>query len=191
MSPEQVVVNLIALHNDKPVERTRLQREAYLLNRCGGNFDISFVYYKYSPYSPALDEGIIDALTMGHVETEWRTGRYSIKHVLFKIKDTKMQPENLGKLPADKALDLLRKMNGDTSDTVLEIAAAIVFFRDEGRGRDHNQAVEETRLRKSIKATNERIEEAISLLRDLGLHRDDPGIGDPGLGPGASIPRPR
>ena len=41
---ENIVVNLIALHGGELVGRTRLQKEAYLLHRCGANFDLPFPF---------------------------------------------------------------------------------------------------------------------------------------------------
>ena len=56
------------------------------------------------------------------------------------------------------------------SDTVLELAATIVYFVENGHGVQ--EAVEETKTRKPIKANIERLEKAFSLIRDLRL---DPG----------------
>ena len=57
------------------------------------------------------------------------------------------------------------------SDIVLELAATVVFLRDEWDyyGKGETTAVEETKARKPRKATKERIDKAIALLRDLGL----------------------
>ena len=84
---------------------------------------------------------------------------------------------DLGGLPAAEARKLLRRMKNE-SDIVLELAATAVFLRDEWHyyGKDKvaaadatDAAVDETKRRKSRKATPERLEKALALLRDLGL----------------------
>jgi hypothetical protein len=40
----EIAVNLIALHDGELVGRTRLQKRAYLLHRCGAEFTLNFVY---------------------------------------------------------------------------------------------------------------------------------------------------
>ncbi len=46
MKAEDVVVNLIKLNDRELIGRTRLQKEAYLLDRCGAEFGLSFTYYQ-------------------------------------------------------------------------------------------------------------------------------------------------
>ena len=65
MNSEDIVVSLISMHGDELVGRTRLQKQAYLLHRCGANFDVSFVYHHYGPYSFDLVDGVTDARAEG------------------------------------------------------------------------------------------------------------------------------
>ena len=52
MNAEDIAAGLIALHENKELSgRKRLQKEAYLLHRCGANFDLPFTYHHYGPYS--------------------------------------------------------------------------------------------------------------------------------------------
>ena len=53
------------------------------------------------------------------------------------------------------------------SDIVLELAATIAYFVE--GGCNMKKAIEETKTRKPLKATPERIKTALSLLDDLGL----------------------
>ena len=69
-------------------------------------------------------------------------------------------------LSAAKARRLLKKVE-KVSDIVLELAAGIVYFTD--NGCDARAAAKETKARKSVKASAERLREAFSLIRDLGL----------------------
>lgn len=72
----------------------------------------------------------------------------------------------MGKLSAWKVRPLLESI-GSVSDFVLELAATIQFLRVQGGIPD--QAVEETKKRKALIAREERMERALSLLRELGL----------------------
>lgn len=168
---EDIVVDLIALHDGELVGRTRLQKEAYLLHRCGANFDLPFpfIYHHYGPYSLALADGLIDAHAGDRIDVEERLGSYGIRYAIFRSKGDHDAPDRLGDLSADRVRSLLREMQ-DVSDIVLELAAAIVFLREEG-GYAHD-AMEETKARKPLKATEARMEQALTLLRKLGLDHE-------------------
>ena len=168
MKAEEIVVNLIASHKDgRLVGRTRLQKLAYLLHRCGADFDLPFVYHHYGPYSFDLADGLTDARAEGRIEIEEQIGRHGIRYAIFKSKGDAGPQQRLGELSAKKARSLIRKMENVLDDIVLELAATIVFLRDEGGYGE--QAVKETEARKPLKATPERIREACDLLRALDL----------------------
>lgn len=171
---EDIVVDLIALHGGEPVARTRLQKEAYLLHRCGANFDLPlpFIYHHYGPYSLALADGLIDAHADDRIDVEERLGSYGIRYAIFRSKGDHA-PDRLGDLSADRVRSLLREMQ-DVSDIVLELAAAIVFLREED-GYVHD-AIEETKARKPLKATAARMERALMLLRKLGLDHHEAAV---------------
>ncbi len=168
MNPEDIVVGLVALHGGELIGRTRLQKEAYLLDRCGAEFGLAFEYYHYGPYSFELAGGLNEAQAEGAVEIEERPGRHRVPYAV--IKTAEAQPEAIGKLQADRAAELLDRMKY-VSDFVLELAATVVFLRDEWDyyGKEKVGPVEETKARKPLKATEERMGKALALLRDLGL----------------------
>ncbi len=168
MTAKDIVVNLIALYGGKLVGRTRLQKQAYLLHRCGGNFKLNFVYHHYGPYSFALADGLTDALAEGQIEIDEKPGRYGIQYAIFSLTGDGTEHDRIGGLSACKAGHLLKVMKDEVSDIVLEIAATILYLRDEGGYKD--QAVTETKIRKPLKATEQRIRKAHSLLGKLGLH---------------------
>ena len=170
MNAENIVVDLIALHGGELVGRTRLQKEAYLLHRCGANFGLGFTYHHYGPYSFDLAEGLTDALAEERITIEERPGRHRVPYAIFRSKNRVERPTHLGRLSADEAHAQLQKMD-KISDIVLELAATVVFLRDEWDYYDKGKtdAVEETKARKPLKATEERIAKAIALLRYLGL----------------------
>ena len=58
MNAEDIAAGLIALHENKELSgRKRLQKEAYLLHRCGADFDLPFTYHHYGPYSRIIHKG--------------------------------------------------------------------------------------------------------------------------------------
>ena len=170
MNPEDIVVGLVALNGGELVGRTRLQKQAYLLDRCGANFGLAFTYHHYGPYSFELAGGCADAEAERRIETEERPGRHGVPYAIFRSGGEGAAPDSLGALPAGRARALLGTMQA-ASDIVLELAATIVFLRDEWPyyGKGKTDAVEETKARKSLKATEARIDEALGLLRALGL----------------------
>ena len=166
MNAEDIVVDLIALNGGRLVGRTRLQKGGYLLHRCGANFGLPFIYYHYGPYSSDLASGCLDALADKRIKIEERPGRHRVRYAIFTLGKDARPSGRLGALSAAEARRLLKKME-KVSDIVLELAATIVYFVE--NGDDMKKAVEETKARKSIKASAERLREAYSLIRDLGL----------------------
>ena len=119
--------------------------------------------------------GLNDALADERIGVEERPGRHKVRYAVFRTDAERL--DTLGNLPADRAVSLLGRMKYE-SDFVLELGATVVFLRDEWHyfGKDKvaaadatGAAVEETKRRKTLKATPERLEKALALLRDLGL----------------------
>ena len=167
MDAKDLVINMIALCGGELVGRTRLQKQAYLLHRFGGNFNLQFVYYHYGPYSFDLADGVTEARADRLIEIEEKYGRYGIPYAIFRLAGDRAEQNRIGDLSATTARRLLGIMKDEVSDVVLEIAATILFLRYEG-GYD-DQAVAETKIRKPLKATEQRIAKAQSLLDNLGL----------------------
>ncbi len=170
MNAEDIVVGLIALNGGELVGRTRLQKQAYLLDRCGANFGLPYTYHHYGPYSFELAGGVDGARADGRIDIEEKRGRHGVPYAIFRCGEEAGRLERLGELPADEVRTLSEAMKG-VSDIVLELAATIVFLRDEWDyyGKGEVDAVEETKERKSLKATDERVARALALLRDLRL----------------------
>ncbi len=176
-----IVVNLVALNGRKLVGRTRLQKQAYLLKHCGVGFNLQFTYYHYGPYSFNLVEGLTDAVAEKRVKVTEKSGSYGVPYAIFRLPDqTPSETATSLTLFSDRAEQLISKMK-DVSDIVLELAATIVFLRDEwdyyGKKKtdiiqeDTRAAIEETRIRKPHKVHGENIQEAINLLTALELYR--------------------
>ena len=165
MTPDDIVVGLVALWGGKLVGRTRLQKGAYLLHRCGANLDLRFVYYHYGPFSFALAEGCLDARADDRLGIAEHRGPRAV-YGIFTTDRNSRPPDGVGDLTAEQARPLVERMKQETG-LVLEIAATVAFFRD--RGMDTQAAVAETKARKTVKASTERLDKAMRLLRDLGL----------------------
>ena len=178
MSAEDAAVGLVALNGGELVGRTRAQKVAYLLDRCGADFDLRFTYHHYGPYCFELANGLDAARAEGRIgHEEQLSARHGVPYSIFTSAEDEEDPTGLGDLPAAEARKLLRRMKNE-ADIVLELAATAVFLRDEWHyyGKDKvaaadatGAAVEETKRRKSRKATRERLDKALALLRDLGL----------------------
>ena len=165
MNADDIAVHLIQLSGGEVVGRTRLQKEAYLLDQCGAALGLSFTYHYYGPYSFELADGWEDARIEGRIKIDEQIGGYGVPYSIFTLKDCGRDPDNLGGLPAADASARLEKMK-KVSDIVLELAAATVYLKEEGYGE---RAIKELRIRKPLKATKELIEKATDLLHDLGL----------------------
>lgn len=72
----------------------------------------------------------------------------------------------MGRLSIDKGRQFSARMDKEPN-VVLELAATIVFLRDDENYGD--AAVEETKGRKPLKATPAYLRKALKLLQDLGL----------------------
>ena len=164
---EAIATGIVALHGTELAGRRRLQCLAYLLHRTGADFDLRFDYEE-GPFSAALAHGLDDALAVRLIDREQRPGRHGISHSYFTTLAPK--PASIGKLPADRVSEILEQAK-PFSGPVLEIAAAIVMLHDDWwyYGRDRIGAVDEVRRRKPLTANRERIDRALSLLRQLSL----------------------
>ena len=177
MNAEDIVPAMVALNGGELVGRTRLQKQAYLLDRCGANLGLRFTYYHYGPYCPDLAGGLHYALAEGWIDIEERPGRHSVPYAIFRSGEGIEPPARLGGLDAKTARKLIRRMKR-VSDIVLELAATVVFLRDQWHyygktkgdpAEETRAAVEETKARKPLKGTDERMAKARDLLLDLGL----------------------
>ena len=178
MNAEDIAAGLVALSGCPLAGRTRTQKLAYLLDRCGADFGLRFTYHYYGPYCFDLANGLDAARAGGRLSVEEQLStRHGVPYAIFTSTAGEEAPGSLGGLSAAKVRELLQRMRSE-SGIVLELAATVVFLRDEWHyyGKDRvsaadatNTAVEETKRRKSLKATPERLEKALALLGEFGL----------------------
>ena len=171
MRPENIAVNLVKLNNGRLVGRTRLQKVAYLLDRSGAEFGLPFTYHHYGPYSFELADGWADARAEGRIDIEEQRGRHEVSYSIFTLSESEDYSDDsggLGALSASDAREQLRKM-AHVSNVVLELAATIVYLKENGYS---DGTIEELKVRKPLKATDELVQKALHLLDSLDLGRE-------------------
>lgn len=161
---DEMVVSAVALSGGKLVGRIRLQKVVYLLEKLGMNSGAPFEYHHYGPYSEAISDALADAKFWGKIK----------ESVDFRVADgapyssfvTECEPpEAIGAMSASDARVLLQKFAGCTS-TVLELAATIHWLAYVEKVADWKAEIEK---RKVGKTGNGRIDQALALLKDIGL----------------------
>ena len=101
-----------------------------------------------------------------HIEEQ--LGRHGVSYSIFTLDESEIPPDDsgsLGELSASDAREQLKKM-AHVSNVVLELAATIVYLRENGYG---SGTIEELKIRKPLKATDELVQKALRLLVSLGL----------------------
>ena len=171
---EDLVINFLKLHEGDTVKGLRIHGEIYLLDRCGGEFGLQYIYQS-GPHCPELHGAIFDTHAQGRIEIENKIGRHRGRYTTLTVKDgDPTTNEEIGGLTRREGKHLIKKIE-TTSDFTLLVAATILFLHNEwwyfGKGRI--SAVEETMSRKHLTATRTRVDEALDLLRDLDLWEND------------------
>ena len=119
---DEIVFTLVALSGGEVVGRTRLQKEAYLLDRCGANLQIPFTYHHYGPYSFELADGWTDAAAENRITITQNPGRHGVPYSIFSLNAAlEGNPKFFGDLKSEDAVDKLDKMK-KVSDIVLELS---------------------------------------------------------------------
>jgi uncharacterized protein len=162
---EEIVTAVVAAAGGKLTSRVRLHKSVYLLDLLGLRSGFDFEYYHYGPYSRDLDNAVADAKAFELVSEDFeRRLSDGAPYSVFSLKGEPKQAA-LGDIGPDRASELLR-MFVDANVTVLELAATIDWlWRVEGR----KSWLLELKKRKSVKARDDRIEKAVSLLQSLGI----------------------
>lgn len=164
MSPDDIVVNLIRL-NGRQIDCERLQWEAYLLHRCGANFNVKFIYYHGGPYSHDLASGWENARYGERIAVEESKTRHGTPYWVSRRRDNDKEPGYVDGLGSHEVRLRLEKM-AEASDLVLELASAFVFLKEEYDAR----AIDELKIRKPRTTRNrDLLNRAFRLLSELEL----------------------
>lgn len=162
---ENLVRAVMQAADGEVVGRIRLQKIFYLLEQLGVEGGLRFSYYHYGPYSRELSDTLDELEIDGTVEEEnvpIEGGSYSV----YRLKKAPgREPSSLGRLPWEQLRKAIAAMKDRTSP-VIELAATIHWLREKERVEDWRK---ELKVRKPQKATDARIGEAETLLRQLGL----------------------
>jgi uncharacterized protein len=167
---DDLVVGTVALAGGELVGRIRLQKVVYLLDQLGMGSGAAFEYHHYGPYSEAISDAITDAKFWGHLKEDVKFRvTDGAPYSTFKI-STQVAPINLGDLTAEDARHHLEKFAGYSS-TVLELAATVHWLAFVEKVSDWRTEVE---VRKAGKTGNGRLQQALLLLKNIGLAPVEP-----------------
>jgi uncharacterized protein YwgA len=162
---EDIVAAVVAAAGEKLTSRVRLQKSVYLLDLLGLDSGFDYEYYHYGPYSRDLDNAVADAKAFDLLtESYGRRQSDGASYSIFEAKGV-TKPDALGKLPAERARELMRTFV-ETNVTVLELAATIDWL---WRFEMRTDWRTELKKRKSVRAREDRVEKAIGLLKQLDL----------------------
>ena len=161
--PIEMVTGLVALNDGELVGKVRLQKTFYLLDACGLQSGFDYDFHFYGPFSVDLSRAADDATALGRLKFEDRFGHHEVPYRVFKASHDAPSPDEPGALSVAEVREKLKIM-AKYSAAELEIAASIVFLRDNGYQDD---PVAETRRRKPATATANRIAKAQRLISEL------------------------
>lgn len=160
--PEEIVADVVAAAGGRLTSRVRFQKIVYLLEKLGVESGFAFSYHHYGPYSRDLDSAILDAEAFDKI-TEAFENRKSdgARYSVFVIK----APHNFSWLSNEKDRARVKEL-ASVNVTVLELAATAHWLAKEEKVADWNR---EIRARKGAKTAGNRLEEAVKLLKTIGL----------------------
>lgn len=154
---------LIVANDGQIVGKTRLQKMTYLLEAKSIGFGIEFDYHDFGPYSAEVAFAADDAESLGYIDTEERFGYHSVPYTVFK--STSVAPSFDDNAKIDRIRVALGVM-APYSALVLELAATAAYLERSGYTETR---WDEVRKRKPLKATDDRVESAKGLLKELDL----------------------
>ena len=141
--------------------KTRLQKSVYLLEAAGVGYGFDFSYHYYGPYSDELASAAADAHALKLIDVNEETSQAGLTYAVYVSRPGPMNDDGA----SERRQEILQILDG--YDVVaLELAATAHFLRQNGYAND---PWNETRRRKSVKATPQRVEKAQQLLSELGL----------------------
>lgn len=164
--PLDIVVGIIALNGGKLVGKTRLQKVAYLLDACGLGSGFDYDYHHFGPYSAEVAAAADVAEMLDRISSEEKPGFHSVPYVTYATSEkTPVQLSEMSGAEISQKLAIMEQY----SAIVLELAATIQYLED-AEGYSPSAAQDEVKVRKSAKASPDRLDQANDLLMKLGLH---------------------
>lgn len=155
------VAEIVALNEGCLRGKTRLQKSAYFLEAHQLGYGFEFEYHYYGPYSEDVAVAVEDARVRSLIDIERRLTSKGDAYSVFKLAQGFAENEIKCREERTKLLHVLSSY----STVTIELAATADFLMSKGE----NEAWAETKLRKTSKATPERIDSAKQLLQRLAL----------------------
>jgi len=152
------IKDIIDANGGRLIGRTRLQKSAYFLEAAGVGFGFDFNYHYYGPYSEDLAVAASDAEALKLIRLAWETSQNGVPYAVYESRSD--QSVRLGNARREEILRIL----GNYDAISLELAATAHFLAQNGY---ENDPWSETRRRKLVKATDDRIAKAKRLLGEL------------------------
>lgn len=159
------LAGLIAAHPDRKVfGRTRLQKEVKLLQSLGFPTDYSYLIHFYGPYSEGLlsDIGLLESIGLVDESDAVSVADQNQYYIIRASPDAELSEIESFRDEIDKL--------AAASTVVLELAATYNAYRD--AGADHDDAIRRVMRKKGDKCDGGNLEEALSLLGNLGLENE-------------------
>jgi uncharacterized protein len=162
MTTPEAVKAILECTGGRIVGKTRLQKSAYFLEAAGVGDGFDFSYHYYGPYSEDLAVAAGDAEALGLIQTNWESSQAGLSYAVYAAVQPK-KPEKTKR--TERRGEILQILDGYDALS-LELAATAHYLAKTGYEAD---PWEETRKRKSIKATPDRVAKAKRLLAELGI----------------------
>ena len=151
---------IIHLNGGRIIGKTRFQKSSYFLEAMRIGFGFDFDYHHFGPYSEELANITDDARALGVIDVDWKVSQEGAKYAVFSTRGNESQTNKELDEVRRAALSVLRKY----SAVELELAATAHYLEKSGY---KGHAWEETRRRKAMKVSEERINRARELLAEL------------------------
>ena len=163
------LIAVIAAHPEhKLFGRTRLQKTIKLLQRLGAPIDYDYTMHFYGPYSEGVQADIGLLAKLGLVEEKACTGVDGNTYYVLRAHDAALSVSDREEIRNyQEAIDAMSEADA----VVLELAATYDAFRE--MGSNHEQAMGRLRQKKEAKCDGGRTEQALELLRSIGLDYDE------------------
>lgn len=162
---ENLVRAVIEAAGGEVIGRIRLQKIFYLLEQLGAQGELRFSYHHFGPYSRELSD-TLDWLVLDGVIEDVKIPTDGGSYSIYKSKEhLAPHPAALGALPWERVQSMVAEMKQKTSP-VIELAATIHWLQHKEQVTDWRK---ELKVRKPGKATDERIDDAMTLLHHLNL----------------------
>lgn len=161
MSTPHSVESIVTAAGGRIAGRTRLQKSAYLLEAAGAGFGFDFSYHYYGPFSDDLAVSASDADALSLISMRREYTQAGLPYTVYEIGGGALREDD-GSARRRELLQILNRYDSIS----LELAATAHFLSRNGFAET---PWAETKKRKSMKATPDRVAKARRLLEDLNI----------------------